>query len=153
MATPCHTQDSICYYATDTADENTPAGVFTGDTLFVAGCGRFFEGDGAQMHAALSYLGTLPSETVVYVGHEYTDANVAFAKSIDPNNVAIQRLADIVKNNKVTTGITTIGDEKEWNVFMRLGSDAVRKATGASADSPESAIMDELRDQKNNYKG
>ena len=75
MATPCHTQDSICYYATDTADEDSPLGVFTGDTLFVAGCGRFFEGDGAQMHAALSYLGTLPNDTVVYVGHEYTDAN------------------------------------------------------------------------------
>jgi hydroxyacylglutathione hydrolase len=152
MATPCHTQDSICFYAIDTAND-TPPSVFTGDTLFVAGCGRFFEGDGAQMHTALSYLGTLPSDTLIYVGHEYTDGNVAFAKSIDPNNAAIQHLADIVKNNKITTGITTIGDEKEWNVFMRLGSDAVRKATGASADTSESAIMDELRNQKNNYKG
>jgi hydroxyacylglutathione hydrolase len=155
LATPCHTQDSICYFVTDTTDKNTPTAVFTGDTLFIAGCGRFFEGDGAQMHTALSYLGTLPNDTVVYVGHEYTNANVAFAKSIDPHNDAITRLAEIAKKNEITTGLTTIGDEKEWNVFMRLGSDAVRKATGASADSDISkgAIMDKLRDQKNNYKG
>jgi len=75
MATPCHTQDSICYFVTDTTDNDAPAVVFTGDTLFIGGCGRFFEGDGAEMHAALSYLGTLPSNTVVYVGHEYTGGN------------------------------------------------------------------------------
>lgn len=100
--------------------------MFTGDTLFVAGCGRFFEGDGEQMNKALSYLGTLPEDTVVYNGHEYTGGNVAFAKAIDPDNEAIARLTDIVGKNKVTTGLTTIGDEKEWNVFMRLGSDAVK---------------------------
>jgi len=153
MATPCHTQDSISYYVTDTADKEAPGGVFTGDTLFVAGCGRFFEGDGAQMNAALSYLVTLPEDTVVYVGHEYTGGNAAFAKSIDPDNEAIGRLEDIVKENKITTGMTTIGDEKEWNAFMRLGSESVKKATGASDDTPESAIMDELRKQKNNYRG
>ena len=111
---------------TDTADPETPGGVFTGDTLFIAGCGRFFEGDGAQMHSALSYLGTLPDETVAYVGHEYTAGNAAFAKTVDPDNQAIVRLLDLVGKNKITTGLTTIGDEKEWNVFMRLASDPVR---------------------------
>lgn len=111
---------------TDTADSETPGGVFTGDTLFIAGCGRFFEGNGAQMHAALSYLGTLPDDTVTYVGHEYTAGNAAFAKSVDPDSKAIARLLDIVSKNKITTGLTTIGDEKEWNVFMRLGSDPVK---------------------------
>lgn len=111
---------------TDTADTEAPGVVFTGDTLFIAGCGRFFEGDGAQMHAALSYLGTLPDDTVAYVGHEYTGGNAAFAKSVDPNNPGIARLLEIVGKNKITTGLTTIGDEKEWNVFMRLGSEAVK---------------------------
>ena len=90
------------------------------------GCGRFFEGDGKQMHAALSYLGTLPNETVVYNGHEYTRGSVAFGKSIDPTNTGIARLGKLVEENPMMTGLTTIGDEKEWNVFMRLDSEAVK---------------------------
>ena len=100
--------------------------VFSGDTLFTGGCGRFFEGDGAQMHKALSYLGTLPDSTLVYSGHEYTAGNLSFAKSIDPDNKALVRLQKLVDDNEITQGFGTIGDEKEWNVFMRLGSDAVR---------------------------
>jgi hydroxyacylglutathione hydrolase len=98
---------------------------FKGDTLFTGGCGRFFEGTGAEMHRALSYLGTLPSETLVYNGHEYTKGNLAFNRSVDPDGAGTQRLQKLVKENEVTTGKTTIADEKEWNVFMRLGSEAV----------------------------
>lgn len=78
------------------------------------------------MDASLRYLSTLPDNTVVYNGHEYTAGNLAFAKSIDGENPGIARLAEIVEQNKTTTGLTTIGDEKEWNVFMRLQTDAVR---------------------------
>ncbi|KAF8163144.1 beta-lactamase-like protein [Crassisporium funariophilum] len=153
LATPCHTQDSICYYVTDKTDKTHPGGVFTGDTLFLAGCGRFFEGVGSEMVTALNYLGTLPEETVVYNGHEYTSGSVSFGRHIDPENSGLAKLADITSKNKVTTGLTTIGDEKEWNVFMRLESDAVKKATNATSDMPQSAIMDALREQKNNFKG
>jgi hydroxyacylglutathione hydrolase len=100
--------------------------VFTGDTLFQGGCGRFFEGSGAEMHASLSYLGTLPDATVVYNGHEYTKSNLAFGKSVDPENAALNALQALVTADEVTTGRSTIGDEKEWNVFMRLNTDAVR---------------------------
>ncbi|KAJ6618341.1 hydroxyacylglutathione hydrolase [Mycena sp. CBHHK59/15] len=153
LATPCHTQDSISYHVTDASDTERPGGVFTGDTLFIAGCGRFFEGSGAEMHRALSYLGTLPDETFVYGGHEYTAGNLAFGKSVDPENPAMARLGEIVKNNKITTGLTTIGDEKAWNVFMRLGDAAVRGATHATADTPDSAVIDSLREQKNKFRG
>ncbi len=78
------------------------------------------------MIAALSYLGKLPDGTLVLNGHEYTGGNVAFAKSVEPENPAIDRLADLVKQNKITTGLTTIGDEKQWNVFMRLGNATVQ---------------------------
>ncbi len=87
VATPCHTQDSICYYVTDTstptnASTSESAGVvFTGDTLFIAGCGVFFEGTGAEMHAAFERLSVLPDATVTYVGHEYTAGNLRFALS------------------------------------------------------------------------
>jgi hydroxyacylglutathione hydrolase len=122
------------------------------------------------MNRALTYLGTLPDETVVHNGHEYTASSLAFGKSIDPENKALARLADIVKQNKITTGLTTIGDEKEWNVFMHLNSDAVRSvflahihpeltfdflrnATSATTDTPDSTIMDSLRDKKNSFRG
>jgi hydroxyacylglutathione hydrolase len=80
------------------------------------------------MVAALDYLGSLPNETIVYNGHEYTASNLAFGKHIDPSNPGLERLAEITQKNKVTTGLTTIGDEKEWNVFMRLDSEAVMLA-------------------------
>lgn len=78
------------------------------------------------MDNALSYLGTLPDETIVYNGHEYTSSNLAFGKHIEPDAPGIARLAEIVEKNKITTGLTTIGDEKTWNVFMRLESDVIR---------------------------
>lgn len=79
------------------------------------------------MHVALNEkLASLPNDTVTYVGHEYTTSNVAFSKKIDPDNEAIQKLDKYCKENGVTTGKFTIGDEKEHNVFMRTGSPAVQ---------------------------
>jgi len=124
--------------------------VFTGDTLFQGGCGRFFEGTGDEMHAALSKLGSLPDETVVYNGHEYTAGNAKFAMSVEPDNPAIARLAKLVQENKVTTGLTTIGDEKEWNVFMRLDKDTIKQATGSQEPG---AVMNRLREMKNSFRG
>ncbi|KAH9981517.1 Metallo-hydrolase/oxidoreductase [Lactifluus volemus] len=159
LATPCHTQDSICYYVTDTSDVSSsspspaPGAVFTGDTLFVAGCGLFFEGTGEQMHAAFELLrGTLPDATATYVGHEYTAANLEFALSVDPGNAALARLAELVRTHAITVGRTTIADEKEWNVFWRLSSDPVRLATKAGPDASPGEIMDKLRTLKNNFK-
>ena len=123
------------------------------------------------MISALKYLGTLPDQTIVYNGHEYTAGSLAFGKYIDPNNPGLARLSDILQKNKSTAGLTTIGDEKEWNVFMRLNSAAVkfvcslrelyntrltesiRQATASESDTPESAIMSALREQKNKFRG
>ncbi|KAK4046211.1 Cytoplasmic glyoxalase II [Microbotryomycetes sp. JL201] len=149
LHTPCHTQDHICYYVEDEA-KNERA-VFTGDTLFVSGCGRFFEGTPEEMNAALNdKLAKLPEDTVTYVGHEYTASNVAFSKSIDPENESIRHLVDFCKNNEVTTGKFTIGDEKKFNVFMRLESQAVRDK--AQTEDPIKA-MAFLREAKNNFRG
>lgn len=150
LATPCHTKDSICFHATDTSIKSQSGGVFTGDTLFLGGCGRFFEGTAEQMHASLSKLAALPDDTVVYNGHEYTAGNVAFAKTIEPENPAIGRLFKLAQENKVTTGLSTIGDEKEWNVFMRLDKVAIMQATGAEGPG---AVMNKLRELKNNFRG
>jgi hypothetical protein len=62
-----------------------------------------------------------------YAGHEYTAGNLAFAKSVvGEEDSAIARLSKVVKENKITVGQATIGDEKAWNVFMRMGTDAVK---------------------------
>src|SRR5690606_1644782 len=118
LHTPCHTQDSICYYA---VDKNTSEkAVFTGDTLFIAGCGRFFEGTPAEMHKALNTtLAALPDETKVYPGHEYTKSNIKFGKSVY-DGIWEQKCEQLAKEEEITAGKSTIGDEKKWNVFMKV---------------------------------
>ncbi|VUC21516.1 unnamed protein product [Clonostachys rosea] len=115
--TPCHTQDSICYFLED----STGKAVFTGDTLFISGCGKFFEGTADQMHEALNKrLGALPDETVVYPGHEYTKSNVKFTVSVSQTD-PIKKLQTFADNNQVTTGKFTIGDEKDPEIQKATG--------------------------------
>lgn len=108
LHTPCHTQDSICYFMED-GDQRV---VFTGDTLFTAGCGRFFEGTPEEMNKALNKtLAALPDDTKVYPGHEYTKSNIRFGQSVI-NTTAVQKLANFCAENLETQGKFTIGDEK-----------------------------------------
>lgn len=154
LATPCHTQDHICYHVTDASNpENT--GVFTGDTLFVSGCGRFFEGTPQEMLAAMDKLSTLPDETKVWCGHEYTKSNVDFSAAIlPPTEEAISQLVKDLKegrNGGVTTGVYTIGDEKIHNPFMRCRDDVVKKAVEEHGKEVkgEVDVMKWLRELKN----
>lgn len=78
------------------------------------------------MRTSLSYLGQLPEDTVVYPGHEYTSSNLKFAKTVEPDNQAFEKLERLVQEEEITAGKSTIGDEKKWNVFMRLENPAVR---------------------------
>ncbi|XP_055991226.1 hydroxyacylglutathione hydrolase, mitochondrial isoform X2 [Sorex fumeus] len=90
LATPCHTSGHICYFVSKPGTSEPPA-VFTGDTLFVAGCGKFFEGTADEMcKALLEVLGRLPPDTRVYCGHEYTVSNLKFARHVEPQNTAVQ---------------------------------------------------------------
>ncbi|BFZ59553.1 Cytoplasmic glyoxalase II [Saitoella coloradoensis] len=148
LATPCHTQDSICYYVEDkTSGEKA---VFTGDTLFIAGCGRFFEGSATEMHKALNAtLASLPPTTKIYPGHEYTASNIKFAASILPHNSAVQKLQKYCEENEVTTGKFTLEDDKRWNVFRMVGEKEVGEATGVEG---EVEVMKKLREMKNNFK-
>ncbi|KAF8430134.1 beta-lactamase-like protein [Tirmania nivea] len=146
MHTPCHTKDSICYYAQD-GDEKV---VFTGDTLFIAGCGRFFEGTASEMDQALNViLASLPDDTNVYPGHEYTKSNAKFGLHVAPNNPHLQKLAQFCEENTQTQGKFTIGDEKKHNVFMRLDDPEVLSATQCKDPAD---VMKKLRDQKNAFK-
>ncbi|VUZ47973.1 unnamed protein product [Hymenolepis diminuta] len=136
LHTPCHTKDHICYYAT-TSDQ--PNGcVFTGDTLFLGGCGRFFEGTAGQMyHALIEILGKLAGSTKVYCGHEYTVKNLEFAKTVDGENKALlERMDTCIKMRKdgQFTVPGTMQEELDTNPFMRVtdpGLQARVKATDA----------------------
>ncbi|KAH8733391.1 Las1-like-domain-containing protein [Ilyonectria robusta] len=142
--TPCHTQDSICFFMEDGNDK----AVFTGDTLFIGGCGRFFEGSAAEMHEALNKrLAALPDDTVVYPGHEYTKSNVKFGISVSQSE-SVQKLHSYADNNKVTTGKFTIGDEKLHNVFMRVEDPEIQQVTG---ETEPTSVMAKLREMKNNF--
>ncbi|KAL2830047.1 beta-lactamase-like protein [Aspergillus cavernicola] len=142
LHTPCHTQDSICYFMQD-GEEKV---VFTGDTLFIGGCGRFFEGTAPEMHKALNEtLASLPDDTKVYPGHEYTKANVKFCLAVSQSE-PIKKLQAFADANQQTQGKFTIGDEKLHNVFMRVNDPKIQKKTGKT-DPIE--VMAALREMKN----
>lgn len=146
LYTPCHTQDSICWYMED--KEKNQRVVFTGDTLFIGGCGKFFEGTAPEMEAALNKtLAALPDDTVVFPGHEYTKSNVKFLVKVAPNDPEVQRLQKHAEENQETQGKSTIGDEKKWNLFMRTSGEDMKKATGKSEPAD---VMGALREMKNN---
>ncbi|XP_054712648.1 hydroxyacylglutathione hydrolase, mitochondrial-like [Uloborus diversus] len=150
LLTPCHTKGHVCYFVEDKS--GGPPAVFTGDTLFSAGCGKFFEGTPDQMYTALvKILGSLPDNTQVYCGHEYTANNLLFAAHVEPNNGVIHHKLIWAKNKKSAgepTVPSTIGDEKSFNPFMRVNEADVQKHTGVSDPV---AVMGKLRDQKNNF--
>ena len=103
LYTPCHTKGHVCYYVTHNAprDELTSRPIlFCGDTLFVGGCGRFFEGTARDMLQNMDRLSQLPDETVVFCAHEYTMSNYRFLQSIDANRISaklasLQSLRDV----------------------------------------------------------
>ncbi|EPE34597.1 Metallo-hydrolase/oxidoreductase [Glarea lozoyensis ATCC 20868] len=162
LYTPCHTQDSICWFMED----STGKVIFTGDTLFHGGCGRFFEGTPEEMNTALNKtLAAVPDDTVVYPGHEYTKANVKFAMSVSQSD-AVKKLHSFAESNKETQGKFTIGDEKvaiflfpkligiaSWLTRNRNTTYScdpeIQKATGKSEPVD---VMAKLREMKNNFK-
>ena len=111
---PGHTSGHIAFF--------TDGKLFCGDTLFSGGCGRLFEGTPAQMHHSLAKLAALPNNTNVYCAHEYTLANLNFARTIEPNNSQLNEYYDkVVKlraQNKSSIP-TSIGIEKQINPFLR----------------------------------
>jgi len=125
---PGHTTGAIAYVVE--GDGDSPA-VFTGDTLFVAGCGRLFEGTPEMMFASLAKLARLDDRTRVYCGHEYTASNLRFAAHAEPKNDDVARA---IARVKVPSVPSTIGEEKRINVFMRAKDAAALGALRAAKD-------------------
>ncbi|MBI2361619.1 MAG: hydroxyacylglutathione hydrolase [Deltaproteobacteria bacterium] len=145
---PGHTRGHVAYLF-----ENK---LFCGDTLFVAGCGRLFEGTAEQMLASLSRLKALPGDTLVYCGHEYTEKNLQFALTVELNNKKVaDKLTQVraLRARGASTVPSTMADEWETNPFLRWDSGEIqqnlnRSFRGVGSD-PVSvfAKVRELKDQ------
>jgi hydroxyacylglutathione hydrolase len=151
---PFHTQDSVFYVVRDEAIESSPTLVFTGDSLFAAGAGRFFEGTAQECDVALNVVfKSLPDDALVYFGHEYTVANAKYALTVDPNNEELQEvLKNAVERREagLCTAPTTVGREKRTNPFLRCDSKAIQSAVGGTSVVE---TLDKLRTAKNSWRG
>lgn len=128
LATPGHTAGPLSYHM---PEEGL---AFTGDTLFAMGCGRLFEGNAATMWASLKRLrGTLPDDTAIYCGHEYTLTNARYAHATLPDDAAIAERLKVVEAARTrgeATIPTTMAAEKATNPFLRADDRAVAAALG-----------------------
>ena len=146
---PGHTRAHVAYYGANM--------LFCGDTLFACGCGKAFEGTPQQLYASLEKLVALPDETLVYCGHEYTLANIGFAKAVEPENAALlEREASdsrLRRENRPTLP-STIAREKATNPFVRVTRPAVvasaNKYLGKRVSDPAS-VFAALRQWKNEF--
>jgi hydroxyacylglutathione hydrolase len=127
MATPGHTLHHIVYYFPEHQK------LFCGDTLFVMGCGRLFEGTAQQMWQSLQKLKVLPPATQIYCTHEYTQTNGQFALTVEPDNVLLQQRMQVVNQlraNNQPTVPSTIAEELATNPFFREDSVSLQQTIG-----------------------
>lgn len=150
---PGHTAGHIAYVHRDPQDTF----VFCGDTLFAGGCGRLFEGTAAQMVSSLSKLASLPPSTRVYCAHEYTLANLRFARAVEPGNDALaqrQSREAARRERGEPTVPSTIAVELDTNPFLRWREPdvvaAAERHAGRALRDPVS-VFAEIREWKNNF--
>jgi hydroxyacylglutathione hydrolase len=145
LEVPAHTRGAITFVIDGHA--------FTGDTLFLMGCGRLFEGDPQMMWTSLSKLMTLPDDTRIYCGHEYTQSNGRFALTLEPGNQALQARMKEVTNLRQAgkpTVPATMGLEKKTNPFLRPDVPEIRKSLGME-NAGTVAAFGEIRARKDRF--
>ena len=145
--TPGHTSGHIIYHF----DEDAAA--FVGDTIFAMGCGRLFEGTPDQMWRSLSIIADMPPQTKLYCAHEYTQANAAFALSVDPHNEDLVRRAgevDQLRKAGTPTVPTTVEAELKTNPFLRAENEALKASIGMVGAGPVE-VFAETRRRKDNF--
>ena len=150
LAVPGHTLDHIAYYS------SAQRALFCGDTLFVGGCGRVFEGTPSQMRTSLQKLSQLPPDTRIFCAHEYTLANLHFATLVEPENRDLQDFLKRCEERRRADQPTVpslIGDELAHNPFLRWDSPEIRKtlvASGRLIDDTPDGVFTAVREWKNN---
>lgn len=147
---PGHTAGHIAYYG--------HGALFCGDTMFSAGCGRLFEGTPEQMLASLDTFASLPEQTRVFCGHEYTLANLRFAMTVESGNsdiVDYVQKASALRASGRPTLPSTIGLEKRVNPFLRSRHENVKlsaeRRAGKALPTPV-AVFAEVRSWKDTFR-
>jgi hydroxyacylglutathione hydrolase len=147
---PGHTLGHIGYFFDN-------ACAFVGDTLFFGGCGRLFEGTAEQMDRALNdVIAALPGETLLYCAHEYTAANLRFARTVDPDNTALRALVgdvDARRSRGEATVPSTLDVERAINPFLRCDLPALRAAAGLDDSVPRHEVLGRIRSMKDGFRG
>lgn len=150
--TPGHTLGHIGYYFPYQSK------LFCGDTLFVAGCGRLFEGTAQQMFDSLTTLSALPPSTQIYCAHEYTLSNLRFAQTVEPNNRAITdkiKRCQHMRDSHQATVPSTIEEELATNPFLRTHQPdvihAAQHQTGKS-ELTDVEVFGTIRAMKDNFR-
>jgi len=149
---PGHTLDHIAFFS----ENNGNPFLFCGDTLFSSGCGRVFEGTFEQMHKSILKLKSLPANTKIYSGHEYTQSNLKFAMEVEPlNQKLISRYNDVqdLLNKGIPTLPTTLELELEVNPFLRCQTKEVQSSVVKqfNTSNHEDEIFKALRQWKDNF--
>ena len=145
LEVPAHTRGAITFVIDGHA--------FTGDTLFLMGCGRLFEGDPQTMWTSLSKLMTLPGETQLWCGHEYTESNCRFALTLEPDNQALRMFTQVVRKARAAGSPSmpsTMALEMMVNPFLRPDSAAIRKAVGLEG-ADDARVFAEVRRRKDAF--
>jgi hydroxyacylglutathione hydrolase len=138
LETPCHTVGHVVFLVSSnpnsdcssstTVTRSSKTALFSGDILFVGGCGRFFEGNGTIMLSTLQLLKSLPPDTAIFCGHEYTVNNLAFCLLIEPSNKILQRKVVWAQQQRLLSLPTVpslLGEELQYNVFLRYDQRSV----------------------------
>jgi len=151
LRTPGHSPDSVCFHLP--AGDGSPGDVFTGDTLFIGGCGRLLTRSPEVMWVSLTLLAGLPGGTRVYPGHDYTLENLEFALTVEPQNSVVKRRLEEVRS-LVQAGRqpvpSTIALERATNPFLRAGDPAMKAALGLMRASDVDSFA-ELRRRKDRF--
>ncbi len=147
---PGHTLDHTAYVGNNW--------LFSGDTLFSMGCGKIFEGTPEQMYHSLQKLAALPPDTKVFCGHEYTLANLAFAKHVEPDNAfikeKIKQMNELIAVGKPTLP-STMAEENKLNPFLRCADPPIIQAVENYAKQTLTnpvKVFAVLREWKNHFK-
>lgn len=148
METPGHTLGHLSYWLPDMGV------LFTGDTLFSLGCGRLFEGTAEIMWASLERIRAMPPETLIYCGHEYTEAHTRFAMTIEPENEALQRrvveVIQLRREGKPTIPVP-LSVEIATNPFLRPESPDIQRRLGMEG-APADQVFAEIRRRKDVFR-
>ncbi|KAF6362009.1 PNKD metallo-beta-lactamase domain containing [Rhinolophus ferrumequinum] len=160
LATPGHTQGHLVYLL-DGEPYKGPSCLFSGDLLFLSGCGRTFEGTAETMLSSLDTVLGLGDDTLLWPGHEYAEENLGFAGVVEPENLARERKMQWVQRQRMerrSTCPSTLGEERSYNPFLRTHCLVLQEALGPGIgpteddDYSRAQLLEKLRRLKDLHK-